>query len=595
MEEALEEAQLLEAQLSEARRQLRAHSAAAAAERGKRPPSRLSLVADARIDLSSLQIDPSFEQATQAVPPPSEKFEGTDMADGAGEADGADVADELGLEAGVLAGAMEVAVAEAEADMTEAEMAGLVKGVLLWPLKLVGETAAAKAAANVASAVAVAAATEAAVKAAAKAAAAGEGAPDMAEGQVESQAAGEERDAGAEEAKEAEEAEEAEESEESEESEEEAEQVAQHAQCAERRAASRMLRESIAAAEPEGLQAFIDAARGTLAHAITPAMVRRAEEALQGLAAAAARREVQLRGAAWRANQRHRASLHAAREGAREAARKAARERERGIPDWVKARRCRRAICESSSSSAAASSTATATCQRWSVSGGGSAAEAATVVTEAVRVAAATAAAVRVAAARVAAGRAAAASDSAMLEAVQALEVAGDWRGGWGADVTPREIEHGPAFAPWLGSEWSLRNAKAKPRLDAFGEARTLRLRPLPEEVLRLRQAAMQPYLDLWDEEAAAQLFACYDVFASRRAMGNDLAPLRPPPARQVPLNTNATPPREHSPVEQTQALLDALGRRRDPRVKLVTAELLGLGLQLPLPRGVSARTVFST
>ena len=57
-----------------------------------------------------------------------------------------------------------------------------------------------------------------------------------------------------------------------------------------------------------------------------------------------------------------------------------------------------------------------------------------------------------------------------------------------------------------------------------------------------------QPYLDLWDVEAGAQLLARYDVFASRtRAIHTDLAsPLRPPP-RHAPL-TSAAPP--HPPVK---------------------------------------------
>ena len=36
------------------------------------------------------------------------------------------------------------------------------------------------------------------------------------------------------------------------------------------------------------------------------------------------------------------------------------------------------------------------------------------------------------------------------------------------------------------------------------------------QRVLRRRRAMTQPYLDLWDEEAEAQLLARYDVFASR-------------------------------------------------------------------------------
>ena len=113
------------------------------------------------------------------------------------------------------------------------------------------------------------------------------------------------------------------------------------------------------------------------------------------------------------------------------------------------------------------------------------------------------------------------------------------------------------------------------------------------QRVLRRRRAMSQPYLDLWDSEAEAQLLARYDVFASRRAMHTDLAtPLRPPP-RHAPLYTSAAP--LHRPVkvvDQTQALLDALSQRRDPRrVKLGVAELLGLQppLQLPPPRWVSA------
>ena len=98
------------------------------------------------------------------------------------------------------------------------------------------------------------------------------------------------------------------------------------------------------------------------------------------------------------------------------------------------------------------------------------------------------------------------------------------------------------------------------------------------QRVLRRRRAMSQPYLDLWDSEAEVQLLARYDVFASRRAMHTDLAsPLRPPPKR-APLYTGAAPP--HPPVkvvDQTQAFLDALSQRRDPRVKLGVAEPLGL------------------
>ena len=99
------------------------------------------------------------------------------------------------------------------------------------------------------------------------------------------------------------------------------------------------------------------------------------------------------------------------------------------------------------------------------------------------------------------------------------------------------------------------------------------------QRVLRRRRAMSQPYLDLWDEEAEAQLLARYDVFASRRAMHTDLAsPLRPPPKHAASLYTSAAPP--HPPVkvvDQTQAFLDALSQRRDPRVKLGVAEPLGL------------------
>ena len=111
------------------------------------------------------------------------------------------------------------------------------------------------------------------------------------------------------------------------------------------------------------------------------------------------------------------------------------------------------------------------------------------------------------------------------------------------------------------------------------------------QRVLRRRRAMTQPYFDLWDGEAEAQLLARYDVFASRRAMHTDLtSPLRPPP-RHAPF-TSAAPP--HPPVkevDQTQVLLAALSQRRDPRVKLEVAELLGLQppLQLPPPRRVSA------
>ena len=111
------------------------------------------------------------------------------------------------------------------------------------------------------------------------------------------------------------------------------------------------------------------------------------------------------------------------------------------------------------------------------------------------------------------------------------------------------------------------------------------------QRVLLRRRAMTQPYFDLWDGEAEAQLLACYDVFARRRAMHTDLtSPLRPPP-RHAPF-TSATPP--HPPVkevDQTQVLLAALSQRRDPRVKLEVAELLGLQppLQLPPPRRVSA------
>ena len=99
------------------------------------------------------------------------------------------------------------------------------------------------------------------------------------------------------------------------------------------------------------------------------------------------------------------------------------------------------------------------------------------------------------------------------------------------------------------------------------------------QRALLRRRAMTQPYLDLWDEEAEAQLLARYDVFASRRAMHTDLAsPLRPPP-KHAPLCTSAA---SHYPpvkvVDQTQALLDALSQRRDPRGKLGVAELLGLG-----------------
>ena len=61
--------------------------------------------------------------------------------------------------------------------------------------------------------------------------------------------------------------------------------------------------------------------------------------------------------------------------------------------------------------------------------------------------------------------------------------------------------------------------------------------------MLRRRWAMTQPYFDLWDVEAEAQLLARYDVFASRtRAIHTDLAsPLRPPP-RHAPLTHQRRP-----------------------------------------------------
>ena len=110
------------------------------------------------------------------------------------------------------------------------------------------------------------------------------------------------------------------------------------------------------------------------------------------------------------------------------------------------------------------------------------------------------------------------------------------------------------------------------------------------QRVLVRRRAMTQPYLDLWDEEAEAQLLARYDVFASRGAMHTDLASRLRPPPQHTPLTGAAQP---HAPVkvevvDRTQALLDALSLRRDPRVRLGVAELMG-PLQLPPPRWVSA------
>ena len=102
------------------------------------------------------------------------------------------------------------------------------------------------------------------------------------------------------------------------------------------------------------------------------------------------------------------------------------------------------------------------------------------------------------------------------------------------------------------------------------------------QRVLVRRRAMTQPYLDLWDEEAEAQLLARYDVFASRGAMHTDLASRLRPPPQHTPLTGAAQP---HAPVtvvgDRTQALLDALSLRRDPRVRLGVAELIG-PLQLP-------------
>lgn len=108
------------------------------------------------------------------------------------------------------------------------------------------------------------------------------------------------------------------------------------------------------------------------------------------------------------------------------------------------------------------------------------------------------------------------------------------------------------------------------------------------QRVLVRRRAMMQPYLDLWDEEAEAQLLARYDVFASRGAMHTDLAPRLRPPPQHTPLTGAAQPQAPVKVVDRTQALLDALSLRRNPRVRLGVADLIG-PLQLPPPRRVSA------